>query len=197
MTAPSSTPAGAAAGSAAAVHSGTDADLRYPIGRLQLPGQFDAAWRREAIAVIAETPGRLAEAVAGWDDSRLDTPYRPGGWTVRQLVHHVADSHVNAYVRFKLALTEPSPAIKGYDEAAWAELADTQRVPIDVSLTLLAMVHTRWVALLESMTEAAFHRTLVHPENGVRSLDQMLATYAWHGPHHVAHVTRLAAREEW
>jgi hypothetical protein len=175
----------------------TAPDLRYPIGRLRLPDRFDAAWRRDAIQVIAETPAHLAAAISGWDDHRLDTPYRPGGWTVRQLVHHVADSHVNAYVRFKLALTEASPAIKGYYEAAWAELEDTQRVPVDVSLSLLAMLHTRWVALLQSMTEGDFQRTLVHPENGVRTLDQMLATYAWHGPHHVAHVTGLAGREGW
>lgn len=194
MTAPSSIPTGAAGSSAPAE---AQADLRYPTGRLQLPEQFDAAWRRAAIDVIAQTPARLAAAVAGWDEARLGTPYRPGGWTVRQLVHHVADSHVNAYVRFKLALTESSPTIKAYDEAAWAELEDTRRVPVDVSLTLLASVHARWVALLQSMTEADFQRTLVHPENGVRSLDQMLATYAWHGPHHLAHVTRLAEREGW
>ena len=136
-------------------------------------------------------------AVAGLTEERLDTPYRPEGWTVRQVVHHVPDSHMNAYVRFKLALTESAPAIKGYEEARWAELEDTQRVPVEVSLALLAALHTRWVALLQSMPEADFQRTLVHPEHGVRTLDQMLATYAWHGPHHVAHVTALAGREGW
>lgn len=209
MTAPSSVPARTGdgdarvagskgeAGSTAEGSSTREADLRYPIGKLRLPERFDASWRRDAIQMIARTPGLLAAAVAGWDDGRLDTPYRSGGWTVRQLVHHVADSHVNAYVRFKLALTEPEPMIKGYDEAAWAELQDTQRVPVDVSLSLLAMLHARWVALLQSMTDADFERTLVHPEHGVRTLDQMLATYAWHGPHHVAHVTRLAERSGW
>lgn len=194
MTAHPSIPS-AAAGDAA--RAGDAPDLRYPLGRLQMPERFDDEWRRMAIEVVAATPARLAAAVAGWDDARLDTPYRPGGWTVRQLVHHVADSHVNAYVRFKLALTETEPAIKGYDEAAWAELEDTRRVPIGVSLALLEAVHARWVALLRSMTEDQFRRTLVHPEKGVRSLEQMLATYAWHGPHHVAHVTRLAEREGW
>lgn len=188
MSSPAPIPdAGAAAGP----------DLRYPIGRLAVPEHVDAAWRAQAIQVIADTPMHLAQAVAGWDDGRLDTPYRPGGWTVRQLVHHVADSHINAYVRFKLALTEQSPAIKGYDEAAWATLEDTRIVPIEVSLELLDAVHTRWVALLQSMSETDFQRTLIHPEHGSRTLDQMLATYAWHGPHHVAHVTALAAREGW
>lgn len=190
MTAPVPVPAPAGAVS-------NDADLRYPIGKLSFPDQVDTAWRREAIETIAATPARLESAVAGWDDARLDTPYRPGGWTVRQLVHHLADSHLNAYVRFKLALTEPCPAIKGYDEAAWAELADTRLVPIGVSLAMLNALHTRWAALLQAMTEQDFQRTLVHPKNGVRTLDQMLATYAWHGSHHLAHVTRLSERQGW
>ena len=188
MTSPSATPAvGEPAGD----------DLRFPIGPLRSPAHFDAAWRAEAIRTIADTPAQLERAVAGWSDERLDTPYRPGGWTVRQLVHHVADSHVNAYVRFKLALTEEEPPVKGYEEAAWAELPDSARVPIGVSLDLLRALHTRWGALLEAMSEADFQRTLVHPEKGVRTLDQMLATYAWHGPHHVAHVTRLSERMHW
>ncbi len=178
-------------------HGDAVADLRYPIGKLRLPDHLDSASRRQAIDVIAGTPDRLKAAVAGWDDARLDTPYRPGGWTVRQLVHHVADSHVNAYVRFKLALTEAAPAIKGYDEGAWTELEDTRQVPITVSLAMLEALHTRWVGLLRAMTEAQYARTLVHPENGVRSLDQMLAMYAWHGQHHIAHVTRLAERAGW
>jgi uncharacterized damage-inducible protein DinB len=188
MTPPAATPA---------VSTPPADDLRYPIGPLTLPARFDAAWRAQAIRTIADTPSRLEQAVAGWSDARLDTPYRDGGWTVRQLVHHVADSHINAYVRFKLALTEEEPPVKGYEEAAWAELGDSARVPVGVSLDLLRALHTRWVALLDTMTEADFQRTLVHPEKGVRTLDQMLATYAWHGPHHVAHVTRLGERMGW
>lgn len=175
----------------------TNEDLRFPIGKMVLPDRFDAEWRAKAIRIVAETPARLAQAVAGWSDERLDTQYRPEGWTVRQVVHHVADSHINAYVRFKLALTEDEPAVKNYEEAAWAELVDTRRVPVEVSLELLDALHTRWVAILEAMTEADFQRTLIHPKHGARTLDQMLATYAWHGPHHVAHVTRLAARMGW
>lgn len=172
-------------------------DLRYPIGRLQMPERFDATGRAERIELVERTPEALARAVAALGDAQLDTPYREGGWTVRQLVHHVADSHMNAYVRFKLALTEEEPPVKGYEEAAWAELPDSARVPIGVSLDLLRALHTRWGALLEAMSEADFQRTLVHPEKGVRTLDQMLATYAWHGPHHVAHVTRLSERMHW
>lgn len=171
-----------------------DDALRYPIGRLVMPTHFDAAWRAQAIQIVADTPTQLAQAVAGMTDEQLATPYRSGGWTVRQVVHHVADSHVNAYVRFKLALTEHEPAVKNYEEAAWAELEDTRRVPVEVSLELLDALHTRWVTLLEAMTEADFQRTLIHPVHGVRTLDQMLATYAWHGPHHVAHVGIVARR---
>jgi uncharacterized damage-inducible protein DinB len=190
MTSPAPSPAGDRS-------AGTAEDLRYPIGGLVMPDRFDAAWRAQAIQVIADTPTRLAQAVAGWSDERLDTPYRPGGWTVRQVVHHVADSHMNAVMRFKLALTEQEPAIRGYDEAAWAELPDTQRVPIEVSLELLDALHMRWVALLQAMGESEFTRTLIHPKHGPRTLDQMLATYAWHGPHHIAHITRLAQRAGW
>lgn len=172
-------------------------DLRFPIGKMVLPERFDAAWRAQAIQIIADTPTQLAQAVAGLTDEQIETPYRPDGWTVRQLVHHVADSHINAYVRFKLALTEHEPAVRNYDEAAWAELEDTRRVPIEVSLELLDALHARWVALLQAMHDADFQRTLVHPKHGVRTLDQMLATYAWHGPHHVAHVTRLVERSGW
>jgi len=129
--------------------------------------------------------------------SQLDTPYRPGGWTVRQVVHHVPDSHLNAYVRFKLALTEDSPTIKPYDEAAWAKLADTAETPVEVSLQLLESLHARWVRLLESMTEADFARQFHHPESGTMSLDTYLSGYAWHCRHHVAHITQLRARMGW
>lgn len=183
--------------SASSVDGGGDDRLRFPIGRLALPDRYDAAWRAQAIEAIAETPMHLAQAVAGWTESRLDTPYRPGGWTVRQVVHHLPDSHLNAYARFKLALTEPEPAIKAYDEAAWATLADTRLVPVKVSLELLDALHLRWVVLLQSMSAQDFQRTLLHPQHGRRTLDQMLATYAWHGHHHVAHIAGLAAARGW
>lgn len=186
-----------AVASSSPAHAAGEADLRFPIGKLQLPERFDAAWRAGAIEAIAATPAQLAASVAGWSDERLDTPYRPGGWTVRQVVHHLPDSHMNAYVRFKLALTEREPAIKAYDEAAWATLADTRTVPVRVSLDLLEALHTRWLGVLRSMSESDFARTLLHPEHGQRTLDQMLATYAWHGRHHVAHITSLASRSGW
>jgi uncharacterized damage-inducible protein DinB len=172
-------------------------DLRFPTGRFQRPGALDAQGRERAIETIAATPARMREAVRGLTAAQIETPYRPGGWTVRQLVHHVPDSHLNAYVRFKLALTEDSPTIKPYDEARWAQLSDTAVVPIETSLTLLDAVHERWVALLRGMTASDFERPLVHPETGRQSLDQMLALYAWHGPHHVAHVTALRERMSW
>ena len=188
MTSPASAPTGSA---------GADDRLRFPVGKLTFPERYDAAWRAQAIQEIADTPARLAQAVAGWPDARVDTPYRPGGWSVRQVVHHLPDSHLNAYTRFKLALTEPEPTIKAYDEAAWATLADSRRVPVETSLTLLDALHTRWVVLLQSMSAEDYQRTLLHPENGRRTLDQMLATYAWHGRHHVAHITSLAAARGW
>ena len=174
-------------------------DLRYPIGRFDRPAKpLDPATRAGHIARIAALPGEMRSAIAGLDDARLDTPYRPGGWTVRQLVHHVPDSHMNAYVRFKLALTEDVPTIKPYDEARWAELSDTRDTRPDASLALLDALHERWTALLRAMRDADFARELRHPEHqGLTSLDQMLALYAWHGAHHVAHVTRLRAREGW
>lgn len=176
--------------------SPAEEDLRYPIGRLRMPDRFDATGRAERIELVECTPEALARAVATLTDAQLDTPYREGGWTVRQLAHHVADSHMNAYVRFKLALTEANPTIKPYDEAAWAALADSA-LPVQPSLELLRTLHRRWVVLLRAMSDADFQRTLVHPEQGERTLDQMLAVYAWHGPHHVAHVTRLAERMGW
>jgi len=139
----------------------------------------------------------MRAAVAGLTPERFDTPYRPGGWTVRQVVHHVPDSHMNAYVRFKLALTENEPTIKPYEEAAWAELADSASTPADVSLTLLETLHDRWVRLLRSMTEADFARKFRHPQLGVVPLDKNLALYAWHGKHHVAHITSLRQRMGW
>jgi len=173
-------------------------DLRYPIGPFAYDGRMTDARRAECVARIAAAPGQLRTVVAGLDDAQLDTPYRPGGWTVKQVVHHVPDSHMNAYSRFKLALTEDEPTIKTYDEAAWAELADSRRVPIEVSLDLLDALHMRWVALLRSMDAADFNRGLRHPEHGrVLTLKQMLGLYSWHGRHHVAHINSLRKREGW
>lgn len=172
-------------------------DLRYPTGKFTPDSNVTPDKRKTWIRQIADTPGALRAAVQGLDDTQLDTPYRPGGWSVRQLLHHVPDSHVNAYVRFKLALTEDNPTIKPYKEAEWAKLADTSGTPPDVSLALLEAVHRRWVVLLESMKNADFERPLMHPENGPMTLDRLLQMYAWHGRHHVAHVTELRKREGW
>jgi uncharacterized damage-inducible protein DinB len=172
-------------------------DLRYPVGPFRRPETLDDAERRRAIDAIAAVPSKLRDAVAGLSDAQLDTPYRPGGWTVRQVVHHVADSHINAYVRFKLALTEDEPTIKPYEEARWAELADTREMPVETSLALLERLHERWVVVLRSMSAADFARKLRHPETGVQRLDQVVALYEWHGRHHVAHVTSLRERMAW
>src|SRR5215207_4985074 len=154
-------------------------DLRYPTGKLSYDDHLTAAKRASLIERIAGTPAALRAAVQGLTDAQLDTPYRPEGWSVRQVVHHVPDSHVNAYVRFKLALTEDNPTIKPYREAAWANLADTRLTPVAVSLSLLEAVHQRWVILLKSMAESAFARPLTHPENGAMTIDRLLQLYAW------------------
>jgi uncharacterized damage-inducible protein DinB len=173
-------------------------DLRFPVGKFDWDAPVSKAEYPKLIAAIAETPGALRAAVAGLSRDQLETRYRPGGWTVKQVVHHVPDSHMNAYTRFKLALTEDEPTIKPYDEAAWAELPDSQKTPIDVSLDLLDALHVRWVTLLRSMDVADFNRGLRHPEHGrVLTLGQMLALYAWHGRHHVAHISALRKREGW
>jgi uncharacterized damage-inducible protein DinB len=173
-------------------------DLRYPIGPFSYDGTMTDARRAACVARIAVAPGRLRAAVAGLDDAQLDTPYRPGGWTVRQLVHHVPDSHVNAYTRFRLALTEETPTIKPYEEARWAELPDARTLPVGVSLALLEALHARWVPLLERLGPTEGARQLRHPEHGrLMSLDELLAMYAWHGDHHVAHVTSLRERMGW
>jgi uncharacterized damage-inducible protein DinB len=164
-------------------------DPRYPIGPFRPPASATPEERTAWIGEIAILPTHLRAAVEEMDDERLDTPYRAGGWTVRQVVHHLPDSHVNAYVRFKLALTEDAPTIRPYAEAAWARLADSAG-PVDASLDLLDALHRRWTSLLEAMSEADFARTLVHPEQGrTLTLTTMLALYAWHGRHHLAHVT--------
>ncbi len=149
------------------------------------------------IAQIAEVPARMRAAIAGLDEAQLDTPYREGGWTLRQVVHHVPDSHVNSYMRFKLALTEEEPTIRPYDEAKWAELSDSRDTPIETSLTMLDALHDRWTRLLRAMDDDHFRRTLRHPDIGVMSLDAVLSMYAWHGRHHVGHVTSLRERMGW
>ncbi|WP_027481445.1 YfiT family bacillithiol transferase [Deinococcus pimensis] len=171
-------------------------DVRFPIGPF-LPATYDAPARAALILDLATLPERLRAAVRDLDDDRLDTPYREGGWTVRQVVHHVADSHMNAYVRVKLALTEDHPTVRPYDEAAWASLPDS-RLPVDVSLSLLGALHERWAALWRDLPGEAWARTFHHPASGetVR-LDTALAQYAWHGRHHLAHVTALSEREGW
>ena len=175
-----------------------ETELRYPVGRFDWDATIDASEFPSLIAAIAEAPGALRAAVAGLSPDQLETRYRPGGWTVRQVVHHVPDSHLNAYTRFKLSLTEDEPTIKPYDEAAWAELSDSKTVPIEVSLDLLEALHVRWVALLRSMDTADFNRTMRHPEHGkILTLKQMLGLYAWHSRHHVAHITSLRKREGW
>jgi uncharacterized damage-inducible protein DinB len=172
-------------------------DLRYPIGNYEPRASLTRAERENAIAQIAATPKRLRDAVAGLSRQQFDTPYRPGGWTVRQVVHHVPDSHLNSYVRFKLALTENEPTIKPYEEALWAELADSRETPVEVSLALLEALHHRWDVLLRSLRPDDFARRLRHPERGAMTLDDMVGLYAWHGRHHVAHITSLREREGW
>jgi len=172
-------------------------DLRYPVGRFQRPATLSDAERRAAIDAIAAAPANMRVAVRGLDDAQLDTPYRPEGWTVRPVVHHVPDSHANAYIRFKWTLTEDTPTIKTYDEAAWAALADSRTTPIETSLTMLEMLHDRWVRLLRSLSAQDYSRRLIHPENGPMTLDDLLATYAWHGKHHVAHIVNLRTRNGW
>jgi uncharacterized damage-inducible protein DinB len=176
----------------------TETDLRYPVGKFNRPtAALSADERRELVNQIAATPARMREAVAGLSESQLETPYRDGGWTVRQVVHHVPDSHMNAYTRVKLALTEEQPTIKPYDEAAWAKLNDVRDTPIETSLVLLETLHQRWDTILRAMTDADFERTLLHPDMGVMTLDAVIAMYAWHGRHHVGHITSLRSRSGW
>ena len=173
------------------------ADHRYPIGPFSAPETISAADRKDLISELAELPERVRSAVAGLGAKQLDTPYREGGWTVRQVVHHLPDSHANSYVRFRLALTEREPTIRLYDQDGWAELADARSGEIDVSLDLLEALHRRLVALLETISDQDWNRTFVHPEIGRLTLDTNLAMYAWHGRHHVAHVTGLRERKGW
>lgn len=172
-------------------------DLSYPVGQFEWDGDKTSARREQLIAEIADAPRHLRRAVEGLSDEQLDTPYRPGGWTVRQVVHHLPDSHMNGFTRVKLALTEDEPTIKPYDEARFARLADARDTPNEVSLTLLDALHARWVVLFRSLSDADFARAFNHPERGVVTLDMQLAMYAWHSRHHVAHITRLRERMNW
>jgi uncharacterized damage-inducible protein DinB len=174
----------------------TTPDLRYPVGEFTLPAAITPEMRAAAIADISALPARMRDAVQGLSAQQLDTPYRPGGWTVRQVVHHVPDSHLNAYIRLKLALTEDNPTIKPYDQDEFAKLAD-QRLPIEISLALLDALHARWVAVWKAMTPEQFARPFSHPEIGPITVDYLLQLYSWHSRHHVAHITRLREREGW
>lgn len=171
-------------------------DLRYPIGKFERPDTVTADQRTAWIGDIEATPARFREIVSGLDDEQLDTPYRPGGWTVRQVVHHVADSHMNSFIRFRLGLTEDEPTVKPYDEKRWAELCDSG-MPVDVSLQIIEALHRRWVVLLRGMSDADFSRTFRHPEMGSFRLDSNLALYAWHGKHHEAHIGNLRKTKGW
>ncbi|HMF74090.1 MAG TPA: bacillithiol transferase BstA [Bryobacteraceae bacterium] len=175
----------------------TSVDLRYPIRRYEAPETITADQRNAWITELSNLPRDLKEAISGLSDAQLDTAYRPGGWSVRQVVHHLPDSHINCYVRFRLALTEPSPLIKPYEEAAWAELADAKTAPAAPSLALLDALHARWVFLLETLGDEDFARTFRHPELGDIKLDWTLGLYAWHSRHHLAQITGLRERSGW
>ena len=173
-------------------------DPRYPIGKFEAPTSINPQQRKEWIAAVEEAPRRLREAVKGLNEQQLNTPYREGGWAVRQVVHHVPESHMNAYIRYKLALTEDTPTIKPYMQDKWALLPDIQPTPIEVSLQLLEALHVRWVTLMKLLKEQEWKRTFHHPEMGKDlSLEEVLAMYAWHGRHHVAHITTLRKNKGW
>ena len=172
-------------------------DLRYPVGPFKFEGTLSPEQRLTVIDQIAATPDRMRAAVAGLSEEQLDTSYRPEGWTVRQVVHHVPDSHLNSYVRFKLALTEEHPTIRAYDENLWANTDDARTAPVEISLDLLEALHRRWVLFLRSFEDKDFARTFHHPELGSMSVDKNVALYAWHGRHHVAHITSLRERMGW
>ncbi len=172
-------------------------DPRYPIGKFTYNGPPTEEERKRLIDILAEAPAALRAAVAGFSPQQMDTPYREGGWTVRQVVHHLPDSHMNAYVRFKLALTEEEPTVKPYAEALWAELTDNHTTPVETSLAMIENLHGRWVQLLIGLTPEQWKRSFRHPEMGVVPLEKSLALYAWHGRHHVAHITELRRKMGW
>lgn len=171
-------------------------DLRFPIGKYEKGKKISSEQRKQLIGEVAELPKKLREAVKNLTDEQLDTPYRPEGWTVRQVVHHVGDSHMNSFIRFKLALSEENPTIRPYAEDLWAQTAEYE-LPVDVSLNLIDSVHKRWTTLLESMSDEDFARTLNHPATGAWTLEDSLGLYAWHGNHHTAHITNLKKRKYW
>jgi hypothetical protein len=172
-------------------------DLRYPVGPCEWSIEVNAEEKQRHICDIVELPAKLREAVAGLAERHLDVPYREGGWTIRQIVHHNPDSHLNSYVRFRLALTEDQPTIKPYDERLWAEIADARTAPIDMSLDLADALHRRWSLLLGNMTDGDFERTIRHPELGVLKLKSLLAGYGWHCRHHVAQIVATRRRMGW
>ncbi|MDX2008100.1 MAG: putative metal-dependent hydrolase [Meiothermus sp.] len=172
-------------------------DLRYPIGEFKRLPSYAPDLRRENLELLRQAPGHLRLALAGLTAAQLQTPYREGGWTVQQVAHHLPDSHLNAYTRVKLALTEERPAIKPYLEERWALLADTQKTPVDVSVALLEALHTRWIILLETLGESDWKREYLHPAGGPTSLEATLAAYAWHGRHHIAQIAGLRRRMGW
>jgi len=172
-------------------------DLRYPIGKFSYDAEGAVTSRVASIQAIEELPVRLRQAIAGFNEEQLQTPYRDGGWTVHQLIHHIADSHMNSFVRFKLALTEDKPTIKTYEESVWAETTDVTNVPVEISLKLLDALHERLFILLASLSDEAFERQLNHPEHGLIDLEFLTAMYAWHSRHHTAHITRLRAKMNW
>lgn len=172
-------------------------DLRYPIGRFACGEVIDDATVAAWIDQISALPDALHAAVSGFSPQQLDTPYRPGGWTVRQVVHHLGDSHLNCYIRFKWTLTEPRPIIKAYDEKSWAALIDYQLVPIPVALEFLSLLHKRWVVLLRALRVDELEREFIHPESGAIALRKCIGAYAWHGRHHLAHITSLKQRMQW
>ena len=172
-------------------------DLRYPIGEFERLESLGNNERETHIRNIAAAPARLRLAIAGLNKDQMNTPYRPGGWTVTQVVHHLADSHLNAYIRFKLALTEDQPLIKTYQEHLWAELHDAIHAPIETSLSLMESLHTRWVMLLRSMPPSDFERKFTHPDSGVMKLHMLLQLYSWHGRHHTTQITSLRERSGW
>jgi hypothetical protein len=172
-------------------------DPRFPIGKFSFDGNLTEAQKSQYLEDIEQAPARMRAAVQGLSDPQLDTPYRDGGWTVRQVVHHVPDSHMNAYVRFKLALTETEPTIRPYMENLWAELPEAKTAPVEFSLTLLDTLHKRWTMALHGIAPTEWKRTFRHPELGLVSLEKNLALYAWHGKHHVAHITKLREKMGW